>query len=237
MSDFYGFRRIDFEFDGRNAIVVLPEKSNGKLVLKTEYFGAFPDVEVQLVKNGFTLAHVKNTNRWGTEDNVDRQADFIRYLAVEYHLSPKAVLVGMSCGGMEAIYVAAKYPECVSVLYLDAPLMNFSSWPAKMGIAAGESNWDEFYKARGISKSELLIYREHPIDKVPLLKEHNIPVILVYGDSDKIVPYTENGIVLEQFYRENNLCIKVIRKPGCEHHPHGLENPEPIVNFILEHTK
>lgn len=237
MSDFYGFQRIDFEFDGRNAIVVLPEKSNGRLVLKTEYFGAFPDVEVWLVKNGFTLAHVKNTNRWGSEDNVDRQAAFIKYLAAEYHLSPKAVLVGMSCGGMEAVYLAAKYPECVSVMYLDAPLMNFCSWPAKMGIADGASNWEEFYKARGMSKSDLLTYREHPIDKVPLLKEHNIPVVLVYGESDKIVPYTENGIVLEQFYKENNLCIKVIGKPGCEHHPHGLENPAPIVDFIIEHTK
>lgn len=237
MSDFYGFQRIDFEFDGRNAIVVLPERPNGKLVLKTEYFGAFPEVEVELVKNGFTLAHVKNTNRWGSEDNVDRQAAFIRHLAEKYYLNPKAVLVGMSCGGMEAIYLAAKYPECVSVMYLDAPLMNFCSWPAKMGIADGASNWEEFYKARGMSKSDLLTYREHPIDKVPLLKEHNIPVVLIYGESDKIVPYKENGIVLEQFYRENNLCIKVIGKPGCEHHPHGLENPAPIVDFILEHTK
>ena len=236
MSDFYGFKMTEFEFDGRNAIVVLPEKSNGKLALKTEYFDAFPEVEIQLVKNGFTLAHVNNTNRWGTEDNVDRQAAFIKHLAVQYNLSPKAVLVGMSCGGMEAVYLAAKYPECVSVMYLDAPVMNFCSCPAKMGIGTEERIWDEFYKVRGISKSELLNYREHPVDKLPLLKEHNIPVVLVYGDSDNVVPYTENGIVLEQFYRKNNLCIKTIRKAGCGHHPHGLEDPALIVDFILEHT-
>ncbi len=237
MSDFYGFQMIEFEFDGRNAKVVLPEKFNGRLVLKTEYFGAFPEVEVQLVKNGFTLAHVKNTNRWGTEDNVDRQAAFIRHLAEEYHLNPKTVLVGMSCGGMEAVYLAAKYPECVSVMYLDAPVINFCSCPGKMGIATDEPLWEEFYKFRGISKSELLNFREHPVDKLPLLKEHNIPVVLVYGDSDKVVPYTENGIVLERFYQENNLCLKVIGKAGCGHHPHGLEDPKPIVDFIMEHAK
>lgn len=236
MSDFYGFQMIEFEFDGRDAMVVLPEKSNGRLVLKTEYFGAFPEVEVQLVKNGFTLAHVRNTNRWGTEDNVDRQAAFIKRLAEEYHLNPKAVLVGMSCGGMQAVYLAAKYPECVSVMYLDAPVMNFCSCPGNMGIATKERCWEEFYNARRMSRSELLIYREHPMDKLPQLKEHNIPVILVYGDSDENVPYIENGIMLERFYRENNLCIKAIGKAGCGHHPHGLEDPAPIVDFILEHT-
>lgn len=236
MSSFYGFETKEFVFDGRIATVVLPKQSNGRLALKTEYFAVFPEVEIELVKNGFTLAHVKNTNRWGTEDNVDRQAAFIKHVAEEYHLNPGAVLVGMSCGGMEAVYLAAKYPECVGVMYLDAPVMNFCSCPGKMGIATEERLWDEFYKFRGISKSELLNFREHPVDKLPLLKEHNIPVILVYGDSDKVVPYTENGIVLEQFYKENNLCIKVIGKEGCGHHPHGLEDPKPIVDFIMEHT-
>ncbi|MBR3761877.1 MAG: alpha/beta hydrolase [Lachnospiraceae bacterium] len=237
MNDFFGFQKKEFIFDGQNALVVLPKKSNGRLVLKTEYFGAFPEVEVQLVKNGFTLAHVRNTNRWGTEDNVDRQAAFIKRLAEEYHLNPKAVLVGMSCGGMQAVYLAAKYPECVSVMYLDAPVMNFCSCPGNMGIATKERCWEEFYNARRMSRSELLIYREHPMDKLPQLKEHNIPVILVYGDSDENVPYIENGIMLERFYRENNLCIKEIGKEGCGHHPHGLEDPKPIVDFIMEHTK
>ena len=235
MSEFYGFQMEEFVFGGQNAVVVLPEHSNGRLVLKTEYFGAFPDVEVELIKNGFTLAHVKNTNRWGTDDNVDRQAAFIKSLAELYHLNPKAVLVGMSCGGMQAVYLAAKYPECVSVMYLDASVMNFCSCPGKMRCATEENVWDEFYKYRGISKSELLNYREHPVDKLPLLKTSNIPVIMVYGNDDQVVPYTENGIMLEQFYKENDLCIKIIGKEGCGHHPHGLGDPATIVNFIMKH--
>ena len=237
MSNFYGFQLKEFLFDGRNSMIVLPEHPNGRLVLKTEYFGVFPEVEIELVKKGFTLAHVKNTNRWGSEDNVDRQASFIKHLTEKYNLCPKAVLVGMSCGGMQAVYLAAKYPECVSVMYLDAPVMNFCSCPGNMGIATKESCWEEFYKARGMSRSELLVYRDHPMDKLPRLKKHNIPVVLVYGDSDEIVPYIENGIMLEKFYKENNLCIKVICKEGCGHHPHGLEEPGTIVEFIMEHTK
>jgi hypothetical protein len=42
--------------------------------------------------------------------------------------------------------------------------------------------------------------------------------------------------MLERFYQENGLPLKVIGKPGCGHHPHGLEDVTPIVDFIMEHT-
>lgn len=234
MEKFHGFEQVRFVFHEREAVVVLPKQSNGRLALKTEYFGAFPETEVELLKNGFTLAHVYNTNRWGTPDNVDRQAAFIQYVAKEYGLNPKSVLVGMSCGGLEAVYLAAKYPECAGVLYLDAPVMNLCSIPGQMGESKF-AYWEEFYQATGLTKTELLTYREHPMDKIPLLAEHHIPIIMLYGDCDESVPYMENGIALEKYYKEHGECIEVVCKEGAGHHPHGLENPQPIVDFILEH--
>ena len=49
------------------------------------------------------------------------------------------------------------------------------------------------------------------------------------------VPYCENGIFIERAYQNANIDLKVYVKPDCEHHPHGLENPEPVLNFILNH--
>ena len=65
-----------------------------------------------------------------------------------------------------------------------------------------------------------------------LLLKNNIPIILVYGDSDVIVPYNENGAILEKYYRENGGKIVAIGKPGCGHHPHGLEDNTPIIEFV-----
>ena len=31
--------------------------------------------------------------------------------------------------------------------------------------------------------------------------------------------------------------IKVIVRQGFKHHPHGLDDPAPIMDFILQHTK
>ena len=70
---------------------------------------------------------------------------------------------------------------------------------------------------------------------MPKLIENRIPVVLVYGDSDPVVPYHENGALLEAAYRAAGAPIVTYGKAGCAHHPHGLENPAPIVDFILEH--
>ena len=42
--------------------------------------------------------------------------------------------------------------------------------------------------------------------------------------------------VIEKRYLSLGGVIQVIHKPGVGHHPHGLENPEPVVQFILDHT-
>ena len=45
-----GFKRIDFEFEGREAILVFPEvpEENKKWMLKTEYFDDFPNLEIEM---------------------------------------------------------------------------------------------------------------------------------------------------------------------------------------------
>ena len=52
----------------------------------------------------------------------------------------------------------------------------------------------EILNALGMkSISELLAYRDMPLDKLGALVDHRIPVVLVAGDSDQVVPYCENG--------------------------------------------
>ena len=229
----HGFRRIDFSFEGKNAVLVFPETSekNRRWLLKTEYFDAFPSFEIDMLKRGWHLAYIKNITRWCLDEDIDTKKRFIDYLHKEYDLCEKCVPVGMSCGGMIACKLAAKYPECASVLYLDAPVMNLLSCPAGIGVA-GNSLLQEFIGATGMSLSELISYREHPIDKMDILLKNNIPIIMVYGDCDDVVPYCENGAILEKFYRENGGVIQTIGKENCGHHPHGLEDTSPIIQFV-----
>lgn len=74
------------------------------------------------------------------------------------------------------------------------------------------------------------------MDKMHLLVENAIPVILVYGDSDTVVPYEENGALLERLYRENGGIIVTIGKKGCGHHPHALDDNTPIIECIEKYS-
>ena len=137
----------------------------------------------------------------------------------------------MSCGGLIATKFAAKYPEFVKALYLDAPVMNFMSCPAGVGKADG-GMMQEFTDATGMDIIDLINYRENPIDKKDILLKNSIPIVMVYGDSDNVVPYSENGEFLERYYKENGGNILVIGKKGCGHHPHGLSDNTPVIEFI-----
>ena len=69
---------------------------------------------------------------------------------------------------------------------------------------------------------------------LPQLVRYKLPVVMVSGDSDQLVPYVENGRLLEEAYRAAGLALQLHIKPGADHHPHGLSDPAPLVKFILK---
>lgn len=230
--DFHGFKCIEFEFLGKAAKLVCPKTlANGNWALKTEYFDAFPDTELELLSRGWHVAYNENINRWAQEEDLERKAAFVEFVSKEFNLSKKCVPVGMSCGGMYAVKLAAKIPDRIAGLYLDAPVINLLSCPCALGVAK-VSLYDEYFSFTGRTISEMLSYRDHPFDKLPILLDFNIPILLVAGDSDGVVPYSENGVLVERYYREHGGNIQVFIKPGCDHHPHGLENCKIAADII-----
>lgn len=232
MEMWNGFKMEKTELAGRELIIVYPEKPNGRWVLKTEYFGAFPETELKLVEKGYHIAHIKNQTRWHVWKDTEARAELAKYMHEKLGLSEKCVIVGMSCGGMQGIYFGAKYPQYVSCMWLDAPVVNLLSCPFGLGKPLSADMREEFIKNKGMTLSELLAYREHPLDYIPELVKNDVPVFLVAGDSDSVVPYEENGIYLDRAYRKAGRTIETVIKPGCDHHPHGLPDDTPILEFI-----
>ncbi len=232
------FETDEFIFEGHEASVVIPENKNTNpvLALKTEYQNAFPETEIEFLNRGHFVAFIENDNRWGTDQDLDRKARFVKFVIEKYGLQEKCIPIGMSCGGLIAIKFAAKYPQLVSCLYIDAPVVNYMSCPCGFGIGErlDDENFTEILTALNMkSISELICYRETPQDKIPDLIKNKIPIVMVAGDSDTVVPYVENGILIENAYKKASLPIDIFIKKGCNHHPHGLENPAIAVDSIL----
>lgn len=237
-----GYQVDRFEFEGRLARVVHPKEGTalGRLAIKTEYWNAFPmGMQIPLLEAGFHLCYIENENRWGTDTVLDLQERFLEHVTKTYGLSPRVVPVGMSCGGLIAIKLAAKYPQRIACLYLDNPVLNYMSCPC--GFGAGEildegDAVPEILNALGYeSISQLICCRDMPMDKLPVLVENRIPAVLAAGLQDSIAPYEENGVLLQRAYEAAGVALLTCLKPEGGHHPHGLEDPAPAVEFILQH--
>jgi len=223
------------ELLGREVIICHPEKPNGKWALKTEYFWAFPEVQNILLEMGYYVAYIASKTRWHHPSDTDARAELAQYMSERFRVRKKCVIIGMSCGGMQGIYFASKYPELVSCLYLDAPVVNLLSCPGALGKTQADF-FDEFRQDMGMDIVDLLGYRNHPLDHLQNLVDHNIPVMLVSGDSDTIVPYDENGKYIDEIYKKNGCTINTVIKKGGDHHPHSLVDNTPIIDFIVEHS-
>ncbi len=240
MKDFYEFKMEEFLFEGRTAIIVFPKEpdKNKNWTLKTEYWGAFADTELELVKKGFHMVYLQNNNRFATQEDCDAKKRFVNYLNKEYGLRDKCVPVGMSLGGAHAVNFAGFYPECIACVFLDAPVLNFLSCP---GRKYDTDIWNKefIYAYPGITRAKLLDnFKYHPINQATEMVKNNIPVIMLYGTEDETVIYEENGKLLEEVYSEKKDLLKIIPRNMQGHHPHGyLFDKTPVFDFILKYTQ
>ena len=235
------FEQYTFDFEGRTAIIVFPHDTNKttKWIMKMEYFDAFQDMELQLVKRGFHLVYLQNVSRWVGADDLETKYRFRNFIVNQFSLKKKGVFIGFSCGGLHSIRQAAKYPDMVSCLYLDAPVVNLLSVPFGLGNHPpfDSSMKEELLNALHMNMSDVIKYREHPLDKIPTLIENRIPLLLVCGGSDSVVPYDENGYFLKLAYEESQIPFLFLYNSEREHHPHVPmdDQIENALQFIIQH--
>jgi lysophospholipase L1-like esterase/pimeloyl-ACP methyl ester carboxylesterase len=238
-SQWKGYRRVDFDSGHRVGTLILPkEPAPGRpWIWRTEFLGAFPSVDLALLERGWHLAYVDVQNLYGAPVALDAMDGFRAELAQHHQLTAKPVLEGFSRGGLFAFNWAARHPDDVAALYVDAPVCDFKSWPAGRGTGKGSvADWERCLKAYGLTEEAALVWPGNPVDNLAPLAAAKIPIIAVAGDADDVVPPKENIGVVETRYRELGGEIKVIVKPGVGHHPHSLEDPAPVVEFLVAKT-
>ncbi|MDE7060985.1 MAG: alpha/beta hydrolase, partial [Lachnospiraceae bacterium] len=214
--------------------IVFPEKfQKGELpyIWRTEFFGAFPAVDLAMLKKGYPVVYYRISDLYGSPEAVSKMAEFQPFIQEKYKLAPKAILFGFSRGGLYALHYAAKYPERVTSLYLDAPVVDIYSWPGGFGLSQRAANeWEECRALWNQTREEYQNLVNLAMERIA----QRIPLILVAGGKDEIVPYSENGALLQAVYQKGDTPFKVIIKPDCGHHPHSLDDPAPVVKFLME---
>ena len=238
-SQWHNFQRVDFVVDGRMCLLVIPKTpaKGNPWIWRTEFFDVEPQTELALLAKGYYVAYMNLQDMYGAPVGLDHMDKFYEYLQTEYKLSPKTVLEGFSRGGLFAYNWAARRPENVASMYVDAPVCDFKSWPGGKGKGVGSpADWERCKKVYGLTEEQAMAYPINPLDNLKPLANAKIPIISVCGDADKTVPFDENTLIVEKRYKDLGGEIKVVIKHGGDHHPHSLPDPTPMVDFILEHN-
>ena len=81
----------------------------------------------------------------------------------------------------------------------------------------------------------MIDYPGNPVDTLAPLAAAHVPLIHVVGDADTTVPPVENTDVMRARYLSLGGEFVEIVKQRCDHHPHGLADPTPVVEFIVAH--
>lgn len=237
-----GYTRYCFTSGGNVAWVAEPRHAlpGNPWARCLEFPEAFTDrcAAPMLLERGYHFAHLSLFNNFGAPGALCQFDAFYAHLTAA-KLARRTVLIGISRGGLSAYRWAAANPQQVSVIYGDAPVCDFKSWPGGKGRGSGSAgDWAACQRLYGFAdEAEALAYVGNPVDTLTPLAHAGVALIHVVGEEDTVVPVVENTAVVEDRYWRLGGAMTVIRKPGVGHHPHGLEDPAPVVDFILTHDR
>jgi hypothetical protein len=238
-GDYHGFVQHEFTVDGCRAIVVSPkqEARHRPWIWRAEFFDHRPELDLALLNKGFFLTFIEVGNTFGCPSAMKHWDAFYRELTHTYGFYKKPVLEGLSRGGLYIYNWAAANPKSVGVLYGDNPVLDFKSWPGGKGKGPGSApDWQKLINDYGFAnEAEAMAYTKNPVDNLTAIAKAHIPIIHCAGDADEVVPYEENTVLLKERYEKLGGKIEVIVKHGYKHHPHGLDDPTPLVDFIFKY--
>jgi dienelactone hydrolase len=234
-----GYTRQHFQVSGHKAWVVEPSNPlpNKPWTWCTEFPDAFTErtgVPVLLAK-GIHHAHISDFNRLGCEDQLRLMDEFYKEM-ISKGYAPKVGLIGISRGGFMAYRWAQRNPDKVLFIYGDAPVCDLKSWPG--GFGKGKGSPKDWLHAKNLygwkNDEEGKAFKGNALDEEPLsrLAAAKVPLIHVVGDADDVVPVAENTANLADRYRKLGGDITVLHH-AAGHHPHGLDDPAPVVRFML----
>jgi lysophospholipase L1-like esterase/dienelactone hydrolase len=234
-SNFAGYRCAGFRMNGRECKVVKPKRvaAAHPWIWRTRFFGHEPQTDIALLERGYHLVYNDQAERMGNRQNIEEWNAFYTLLH-DGGLNQRAVLEGMSRGGVYAFNWAAANPDKVAAVYVDNPLLDMKS--LYYGPDGKEKPENEMTKGVaenwGVGRSEIKQFSESPIDKIDAIVSGAYPILILCAELDEAVANSQNVFPFEKKIREKGGDITVIEKKGFKHHPHSFPNPTYIVDFI-----
>ncbi|MCA9136009.1 MAG: sulfatase-like hydrolase/transferase [Planctomycetales bacterium] len=146
--------------------------------------------------------------------------------------STKPVLLGRSRGGLHVSSFAVHRPDRVAAIGGIYPVYDYTTYP---GV-------DKAASVYGVTPDELQQRQSefNPIKMADKIVDAKIPVYIIHGTDDKVVPIEENSAALEAAYKAagQGSLITLERVEGQGHNFwEGFFHSEKLVDFLISKAK
>lgn len=228
-----------FQLKGKRAFVMRPEKpaSGNPWVFYGPTLPHNPDkheewMHRQFLDAGIAVAGIDVGEAYGSPKALKFFDALYDELTGKRGFAKKPLCLGRSRGGLWVSSWAISHPERVAGLAGIYPVYDYRTYPG-VKRAAG---------AYGVTPDELLKRSDelNPIARAQVLAKARIPVFIIHGKDDKVVPLEQNSAELRRRYQAAGAgdLIEVLEIDGQGHNywP-GFFRCEELVKFGIKRAK
>jgi trehalose utilization protein len=231
----------NFTVAGRSAFLYLPPPEKRTSPQPWIFYGPtlapYPDqaerwMHEQFVAAGIAVAGVDVGEAYGSPKSHAAFDALYRELTEKRGFGAKPCLFGRSRGGLWTSSWAIANPARVAGLIGIYPVYDFRTYP---GLARAAGAYELTPEQLGARAGEF-----NPIERIAVLAKAKVPVALIHGDVDKVVPLKENSAELVRRYQAEGAgdLVKLIILEGQGHNFfEGFFRSQVLVDFAIAKAK
>jgi pimeloyl-ACP methyl ester carboxylesterase len=230
-----------FLVEGRTAFVFWPDPAKAKQpqpwVMYAPTLPAYPDahekwMHEQFLAAGVAVAGIDAGEAYGSPDGRAALSALYKELTTNRGFAARPCLLGRSRGGLWVSSWAIENLERVSGIAGIYPVFDLRTYPGLQRAASA-------YRMT-VPELEAALDRHNPIAQTAKIAKAKIPVWIIHGDDDKVVPLKENSAELEVQYKLAGAgdAIEVSIAKGQGHNFwEGFFHCQPLVDFVIERAQ
>jgi len=230
-----------FLVEDRPAFIFWPAESLRQLpqpwIMYCPTLPRYPDVHEkwmhqQFLDAGIAVAGIDVGEAYGSPTGQQQMTALYKELTENRGFASKPCLFGRSRGGLWVSSWAIRNVEKVSAIIGIYPVFDLTTYPGLDRAApAYQLSADEL-------RDQLAVH--NPIALADGLAKAKIPIHIIHGDDDQVVPLAQNSAALLERYRlagaEESITLHVANGQGHSFWP-GFFHYQPIVDFAIQHAK
>jgi pimeloyl-ACP methyl ester carboxylesterase len=230
-----------FYVEGRPAFILWPEESLRTVpqpwVFYAPTLAGYPDehekwMHQQFLSAGVAVAGIDVGEAYGSPASRKVMDAFYEQMIKERGLAKKPCLLGRSRGGLWVSAWACDHPERFSGLAGIYPVFDFRTYP---GIEKAAPAYE-------LPPEELAqqVEQLNPIARMSILAKYKLPVVIIHGDEDTVVPLKANSTTFADTYKKAGAedAINLIVVKGQGHNFwEGFFRCQALVDFVIARAK